>query len=502
MDKNNDFDAFIGRFKTALETAFHEQHDINELSLVRGLPTEVWAVIMQASPLSVAIPKKYDGRGAVVKECLSLLSAASYESLSLSLTFGINIALFLEPLAKYGTPSLKEKVLPGFISGHRMGGLMITEPEFGSDALNMKTAYQSTEGGYAIKGHKHWQGLTGQADYWLVAARKDLGNGELARDVDFFMTDNSQAQQHIQVESIYSNLGLYMIPYGLNKIDVKVPNDHRLQPESTGIKMMLDILHRSRMQFPGMGMGFIKRMLDEALFHCTNRVVGTGNLLMLDSVQFQLSRIQTAYTLCSGMCARSSEISGIAHNLAQEGLEANSMKALVTDLMQESAQLCLQVSGANGYRISHIAGRGIVDSRPFQIFEGSNEMLYTQIAEMVLKLMKKQKEPNFYHFLSQFGRTNQSAPQFTEYLRFEPETNIPQRKLVDLGKIVARLICVQYVLVLTEKGFREDLVESCLLNMKMDIAHLASNFSLSGRAGLIPEYRDKSDWMDFVGTAN
>src|SRR5690606_14834243 len=399
MDKNNDFDAFIGRFKTALETAFHEQHDINELSLVRGLPTEVWAVITQASPLSVAIPKKYDGRGAVVKECLSLLSAASYESLSLSLTFGINIALFLEPLAKYGTPSLKEKVLPGSIRGHRMGGLMITEPEFGSDALNMKTAYQSTEGGYAIKGHKHWQGLTGQADYWLVAARKDLGNGELARDVDFFMTDNSQAQQHIQVESIDSNLGLYMIPYGMNKIDVKVTNDHRLQPESTGIKMMLDILHRSRMQFPGMGMGFIKRMLDEALFHCTNRVVGTGNLLMLDSVQFQLSRIQTAYTLCSGMCARSSEISGIAHNLALEGLEANSMKALVTDLMQESAQLCLQVSGANGYRISHIAGRGIVDSRPFQIFEGSNEMLYTQIAEMMLKQLKKQKEANLYAFL-------------------------------------------------------------------------------------------------------
>jgi len=498
MDSTNDFDTFISTFKNALKKAFYEQHDINELSLARGLPPEVWTVIMQASPLSVAIPKEYGGRGAVVKECLSLLSAASYESLPLSLTFGINIALFLEPLAKYGDASLKEKVLPGFTSGQRMGGLMITEPEFGSDALNMKTAYRMTEDGYAIKGHKHWQGLTGQADYWLVTARKDLGNGELARDVDFFMTDNSLTQQHIEVESIYSNLGLYMIPYGLNKINIEVPHNHRLQPESTGIKMMLDILHRSRMQFPGMGMGFIKRMLDEALSHCTNRVVGTGNLLMLDSVQFQLSRIQTAYTLCSGMCARSSEISGIAHNLAQEGLEANSMKALVTDLMQESAQLYLQVSGANGYRISHIAGRGIVDSRPFQIFEGSNEMLYTQIAEITLKHMKKQRETNLASFLSGFERTNQSAPRFSEHLDFEPGANIPQRKLVDLGKIVARLIGVQYVLQLAEIGFRKDLVNSCLFNMKMDIAHLASNFSLTGRADLIPEYEAESDWMDFA----
>ena len=497
MNINDDFNTFISRFKTALKKAFHEQHDINELSLLRGLPPEVWTLIMETSPLSVAIPEAFGGRGAVVKECLGLLSAASYESLPLSLTFGINLALFLEPVAKYGDASLKQEVLPTFTSGHRMGGLMITEPEFGSDALNMKTYYRETDKGFSIKGHKHWQGLTGQANYWLVAARRDLGNGELSRDVDFFMTDNSIPQQHIQVESIYSNLGLYMIPYGLNKIDIEVPAHQKLIPESTGIKMMLDILHRSRMQFPGMGMGFIKRMLDEALFHCTNRVVGAGNLLTLDSVQFQLSRIQTAYSLCSGMCVRSSDISGIAYNLATEGLEANSMKALVTDLMQESAQLCLQVSGANGYRISHIAGRGIVDSRPFQIFEGSNEMLYTQIAEMILKLMRKHKETNLYTFLCGYERTHRAADRFREHLGFEPGTTIPQRKLVDLGKIVARVICVQYVLELAEKGFRKDLVESCVFNMKMDIAHLASNFSLNGRAELIPEYEEKSNWADF-----
>ena len=503
MERNNDdFAAFISIFRHALKRVFHEQNDINELSLERGLPPHIWSGIMDAAPLSVAIPREYGGRGCIVKECLSLLSAASYESLPLSLTFGINIALFLEPLAKYGHTSLKQGILPQFVREQRMGGLMITEPEFGSDALNMKTFYRITGDGYAIKGHKHWQGLTGQADYWLVTARKDLGNGELARDVDFFLTDNAVAQQHIRVEALYNNLGLYMIPYGLNNIDISVPENHRLRPESTGIKMMLDILHRSRMQFPGMGMGFIQRMLDEALWHCTNRVVGAGNLLTLDSVQFQLSRIQTAFTLCSGMCARSSEISGIEHNLAQEGLEANSMKALVTDLMQESAQLCLQVSGANGYRISHIAGRGIVDSRPFQIFEGSNEMLYTQIAEMLLKRMKKQKEANLYTFLSGFELTSRSALHFSHHLRLELNANISQRRLVDLGKIIARLICVQYVLTLQEKGFRKELAEGCLLNIRMDIAHLASNFSINDHAVLITEYEADSNWVDFTETHN
>lgn len=496
--EKEDLSVFIARFNQALKRVFHEQQDIDELSLNRGLPPHIWKDIMDTHPLAVAIPTAYGGRGGIVKECLSILSAASYESLSLSLTFGINIALFLEPLAKYGDEKIKDAVFPGFLTGQRMGGLMITEPDYGSDALNMRTSYQAIDDGYTLSGQKHWQGLTGQADYWLVAARKDLGNGELARDVDFFVTDNALENQQIKVASLYNNLGLYMIPYGLNIIDIEVPTYQRLQPESTGIKMMLDILHRSRMQFPGMGMGFIKRMLDEALTHCTSRIVGSGNLLALDSVQFQLSRIQTAFTICSGMCARSSDISGIEYGLATEGLEANSMKALVTDLMQESAQLCVQLAGANGYKINHIAGRGIVDSRPFQIFEGSNEMLYTQIAEIVLKRMKKLKESSLYRALSDFAPTEKAVPHFQEHLQFTLSENLPQRKLVDLGKIIARVVNMQYVLNLQEKGFRADLVESCLFNIQLDVSQLVSNLTARNQANIVVDYNEQSDWLSFT----
>ena len=493
-----DLSRFIERFEKALREAFYEDADINKLSLQRGLPPEVWKRIMDETPLAVAIPTAYGGRGAVVKECLSLLAAASYESLPLSLTFGINIALFLEPLAKYANEEVKAPIFNEFLHHQRMGGLMITEPDYGSDALNMRTAYTPLPTGYQIKGTKHWQGLTGQADFWLVTARKELPNGELARDIDFFITNNTLPEQHIEVERLFNNLGLYMIPYGLNNIDIEVPTNQKLQPETTGIKMMLDILHRSRMQFPGMGMGFIKRMLDEAISHCSNRMVGSATLLALDSVQFQLSRIQSAYTICSAMCARSSAISGIQYNLASEGLEANTMKALVTDLMQESAQLCLQVSGANGYKISHIAGRGIVDSRPFQIFEGSNEMLYTQVADMLLRKMKKAKMENLFEFLTSYELTAQSVSHFKKSLDFTPGEVIAQRKLVDLGKIISRVITADYVISLANKGFRNDLIDGCLENLRMDVAHLFSNLHLDNQTQVILDYSMKSDWRTLV----
>ncbi|QNF35416.1 acyl-CoA/acyl-ACP dehydrogenase [Adhaeribacter swui] len=495
---NAPFPDFIKNFEQTLKHLFHTKEDINQLSLNRGLPPAIMSEIMAQLPLSVAIPQSYGGRGSIVKECLGILAAASYESLPLSLIFGINIALFLEPVSKYAEETVKKEIFDRFLHAQNMGGLMITEPNYGSDALNMKTVNRPSEAGYKIKGQKHWQGLTGMADYWLIACRKESSPGELSRDIDFFICDASQEKQRIIVEEYYDNLGLYMIPYGLNQLDVEVPAYFKLQPKTTGIKMMLDILHRSRMQFPGMGMGFIQRMMEEAIAHCQTRIVGTANLLALDQVQFQLTRIQAAFTICSAMCARSSEISGVNHDLATEGLEANSMKAVVTDLMQESSQILVQLSGANGYRIRHIGGRGIIDSRPFQIFEGSNEMLYSQIAEIITRLMKKQKQRQVFAFLKDFELTAAACLPVKQELSFSLPESLPQRKMVDLGKILGRVVALGYVLQLEEKGFQKDLIANCIIAVRQEIAGLVSGFNADNTTTVVTDLTAKSFWLNLA----
>ncbi|RZK76090.1 MAG: acyl-CoA dehydrogenase [Pedobacter sp.] len=493
-----DFNTFISNFEVRLRSLFREENDINKLSLERGLPAHILKEIMAMQPLSVAVAEQYGGRGAQVKECLGILSAASYESLPLSLTFGINIALFLEPLLKYGHESAKERIFKNFISKSEMGGLMITEPDYGSDALNMKTASKLHADGYHVKGVKHWQGLTGMANHWLIASRNENADGQLGRDIDFFLCDIAAPNQQIIVEEYFDNAGLYMIPYGRNIIDIIVPADQKLIPHSTGIKMMLDILHRSRMQFPGMAMGFVKRMLDEAIDHCSNRKVGNSNLLAMDNVKYQISRIQHAYTICSAMCARSSEISSVSNDLAAQGIEANTIKAVVTDLMQESAHTLVQLSGANGFKISHIGGRGIMDSRPFQIFEGSNEMLYAQLSEAVLKMMKKVKQLNLFEFLKDFELSSLAAPYFKELLSFTISEQVEQRSAVVLGKIISRVICASYVLSLGAKGYRTELVDNSIKSTMQELSALISNFKCDNNTNVVSEYEDGSTWLNFV----
>ncbi|HBQ58586.1 MAG TPA: acyl-CoA dehydrogenase, partial [Balneolaceae bacterium] len=131
----------------------------------------------------------------------------------------------------------------------------------------------------------------------------------------------------------------------------EVDEDHKLQPKTTGVTMMLDLLHRSRLQFPGMGMGFLKRMLDEAVDHCKSRIVGGTSLINYDQVRHRVSEIQAYFTVCSAMCNFTSTNVPLTKNTSRMDLEANAIKSLLTDYMQRASQSLLQLKGAMGYRM-------------------------------------------------------------------------------------------------------------------------------------------------------
>ena len=503
VSKNNSstsipFSEFLENLKEKMKQVFHVRADIDQLSLKRGLPPFVMREIMSVNPLSVGIPTQYGGRGGVMKENIGLLAAASYESLALSLTFGINSALFLQPFGKFGQDEVKAPVFNRFLNDKAMGGLMITEPDYGSDALNMQTSYTESESKYHLKGKKHWAGLTGWADFWLLSARQQSKSEKLQRDIDFFLCDVTAPGQNIVVEEFFENLGLYAIPYGRNRIDVQLPQTHKLVPETTGVKMMLDLLHRSRMQFPGMGMGFIQRMLDEALTHCKERMVGGKSLFQYDRVQHRLSKLQASYTICSAMCANSSEKAGLDVDLSSQGMEANAVKSVITDLMQEAAQSVVQLVGAKAYKLNHIAGRGTADSRPFQIFEGSNDILYAQISEGLVKMMKRAKERNLFQFLKGFDLTDKAVHFVKSQVDFNLDLQIPQRKLVEMGKIIGRVISMNQVLDLSEKGFNKELIDGSVTFLQQEITKLMSAFTFKNEEKVVDGYDENTSWMNFV----
>ena len=489
------FSGFLDNIKVKLHDVYRDPSTINPIAMNRGVPPLALSEIMALKPLSVSIPVEFGGRGGKTEEILSLLSAVSYESLALSLTIGINSGLFIQPVTKYAQEVIKAQIFDRFLKENNMGGLMITEPDHGSDALKMQTFFTEGAGKYHIQGTKHWAGLTGFADYWLLTAREKTSANELKRDISFFICDTHNPEQKIVVKELFDNLGLFNIPYGRNFIDVHIPESHRLLPHTSGINMLLDLLHRSRLQFPGMALGFIQRMMDEAITHCRQRIVGGKSLLLYDQVQQRLARLQAYFTIASAMCANSCRKAGIEFDLSQSNLEANATKTVITDMMQDAAHSLVQLVGAKSYRYNHIGGRGIIDSRPFQIFEGSNDILYTQIAENIIKLMKQEGKSNLFLFLNNFTLTKYTSALSREFLDFNLNMNISQRRLVELGRVVSRVITLEMLVNLGNNDFRQDLIDNAVNILRKDIAGFVGNLSFLDNSQVIEDYQSNSSWL-------
>ena len=453
---------------------------------------------LSEDPFRIFVSKEQGGFGGDIKESLSLLQLASYHSLQLTLVYGINWALFIQPLEKYGTDQAKAEILPKVCTEQKVGGLMITEPGYGSDALNMKTSSTPHDDHFHIQGQKHWGGLTGIADYWVLTCREKKADGGLGRDIDFFVSDSSKPDQKIHVPEFYNTGGLEIITYGRNELDIKLPLHQKFDKPSTGIKMMLNCLHRSRIQFSGMGMGYNQRLLDEALKHCQERVVSNKALIEYDKVKERLAGMQATYTINNAMCYYASKTTQLENDLAMMSLEANCVKTLLTDLMQESAQSLVQLKGGNGYIKDDIAGRAIMDSRPFQIFEGSNDILYIQIGEAIAKKMSKAKTEDFEGFISAEYPEFAYQPCLTLLGAIKLPPKGDQRKLHTFGEIYASIFSLYLIADLAKSGFNQDLILQANLFLAKRIKGLITKMKCILTPELLVNYEVNADWKNLA----
>lgn len=179
-------------------------------------------------------------------------------------------------------------------------------------------------------------------------------------------------------------------------------------------------------------------------------------------------------------------------------IAANAIKTYTTDLMQQAAQSLLQLTGAKGYRLDHIAGRALIDSRPFQIFEGSNDILYQQISESVLKRMRKLKLKNLSSFLSNFTLTERASDYFSEMLDFKIDQKLAQDRLVELGRILSRVISLEFTLRLSDKGFNQKMIENTIQILQTEVEQMVTSFISNKTPDVVEDYEESSSWLEFM----
>lgn len=447
-----------------LQASRPTREDVNG-GLVRSVYQELWHL----RPFRCFLPASLGGDEADAVSVLATLDAAAYEHLPMSLSIALTGALFLLPVAAHAEPGTAAQVLADFDTEEVcLGGMMMTEPDCGTDLFAATTTAEPTRGGFRLRGTKHWSGLTGHSDYWLVFARNDAASR--AERLAFYIAGPDLPPGAMRVVEYYDAFGLEPIPYGRTQLDLEVASDRRLGMEDTYTSVVGGTLVASRLTFAGMSHGFLRRVLDDARARTETRRVFGRPLSDFDQVQCRLEHLRFAEIVSRVCCLRVVEaIPTLTSQRCEAGWEATLIKALVTDLMVESADHLAMLGGAEGYRACHGGFAAMIHSHPFRIFEGPNDVLFEQVAR---ERMRAAGTRDLGELLAGSGLDVEAHVLST--LTNDRVVEGPQRDIVLAGRVLALALVLEWAKGLPTPPPAEDLEALALGTRQRIAAALAS----------------------------
>ncbi len=387
-------------------------------------------------PLHYFIPESQGGRFDRCESYLDVVETTSYYSLPLGLTLGITGSLFLQPLAKHAMSTVAGPVLEEFLQSPALGGMMVTEPTGGTDIFGLNSSYERREDNLLLNGKKCWGGLTGMAEHWLVAARMKRGN-KLSKRVNLIYVPLKTAG--VQVETSFDALGLQPIPYGQTAYkETTVPASHLvLKKGQSGLRMIYDTLFRSRLGMPAIAAGLCKRLYEETSDRASQRKTFGQFLSNYDQVRFRLSSLRGMYHLNHLLWRFTAQWMNSHQDISGDYTLVNASKVVCSETMQRASDSALQVFASAAFKRNHLVGRAYTDSRPFLIFEGSNDVLHENTFEAIIAHHDACTTETVHKELAIYGLPLSADVPLVACDLFQKTSEPTQRQKVQLGRIIA-----------------------------------------------------------------
>ncbi len=353
---------------------------IEKLDHEEGFNQAAFREMGQLGLLGVIVPEEDGGAGLDAVAATLVMEEMGAVDASTTLSYLAHTILCVNQIAKNGSPEQKKKYLPKLISGEWIGGMGMSEPEAGSDALGMKTRAERAGDQYTIRGSKTWitNGPVGQVFY--VYAR----TGEGKKDISTFIIE--RGMEGFSTGKKFSKMGMRASPTGELVFDhVKVGSGQRVGEEGSSVKMMMRNLDIERITIAGISLGCARGAIEVATQYAKERKQFGKAIGAFQQIQERLAEATAWYEACRALTYQSAKMWDMG---LMQGKEASMMAAKAKlQAGQMATQVCLdaiQILGGYGYTREFPVERYMRDAKLMEIGAGTNEILRLIIARQML----------------------------------------------------------------------------------------------------------------------
>ncbi|KPI41450.1 Isovaleryl-CoA dehydrogenase, mitochondrial [Cyphellophora attinorum] len=344
-------------------------YELRERVQDNAFPNAMWKKFGEAGFLGVTASEDYGGLAMGYQAHCIILEEISRASGSIGLSYAAHSQLCVNQLCLNGNDEQKARILPGLISGDKIGALAMSEHSAGSDVVSMKTTATEVDGGYKLNGTKMWITNGPDADYIVVYAKTDPSAG--SKGMTAFIVDSSTPG--FSVTRKLDKLGMRGSNTGeLVFEDVFVPRENILGPVNKGVTVLMEGLDLERLVLSAGSLGLMQASLDLVLPYTHQRKQFNTPIAHNQLIQGKLADMYTklqvsrAYTMAT------------AKKVDEEGQIRTQDCAGAILYAAERATECaldaIQLMGGNGYVNEIPAGRLLRDAKLYEIGAGTSEV--------------------------------------------------------------------------------------------------------------------------------
>ncbi len=353
-------------------------------------PQEAYDDLAAGGWLGLSIPEEYGGGGQGLLElCVANETLCASGGTAGTFFYVLNPGFGATTIVRHGNEEQKQRLLPGLATGEIQFALGLTEPDAGSNAIEIATSSRPDGDDWLIKGQKVWISNLENAD-WMIAVTRSIPAAE-ARPRTYgytlFLVDVKEAVAA-------GTLSYTPIPkMGTNVLtssqvffdDVRVSSANVLGTVHEGFAVLWDVLNPERILAAAGGVGSAEAALDVAAKYARERVVFGRPIGANQGLQFPLAQVKAKTELARLMTYKAAWLFDQGKPC---GNEANVAKLSGSQAAWEAADAAFQTLGGMAYSKEYPVERLFRDARIGKNIPVAEQLVLAHIGTSMLGLPK------------------------------------------------------------------------------------------------------------------
>jgi alkylation response protein AidB-like acyl-CoA dehydrogenase len=350
-----------------------------DLDSRREYPEKFVNELTQAGYLACLIPPEYGGAGLGMPEGGMILETIHANGGSASACHAQ--MYIMGTVLRHGSEAQKQRSLPKIASGElRLQAFGVTEPDAGSDTLQLKTTAVRKGDRYVVNGRKMFISRAMQTDLMLLLARTTPAD-QVKRRTDglsVFLVD-IRSIKGLEIRPLKM-----MMNHSTNALffdDMEIPADTLVGEEGKGFQYILSGMNAERILVASESIGDGRWFTEKSVAYSGQRVIFGRPIGANQGVQFPIAR---AYANVEAAALMRDKAAALFEAGEPCGAEANMAKLLAAEAAWEAGNACIDCHGGYGYAEEYDVERKFRECRLYKTAPVNNNLVLAYVGEHVL----------------------------------------------------------------------------------------------------------------------